>query len=112
MTALSHSPDTACDAGTLTVHLADSAPHVDSLLPQQLLDLRSFPDRSLLRRYASIWATDNYARKAWRMILRRHRPDAVFFLGDLLDSGVEVTDRDEWVCMSLHLACTCRPGLS
>ena len=68
-------------------------------LPQQLLDLRSFPDRSLLRRYASIWTTDNYARKAWRMVLRHHKPDAVFFLGDLLDSGVEVTDRDEWVAL-------------
>ena len=33
------------------------------------------------------------------MVLRHHKPDAVFFLGDLLDSGVEVTDRDEWVAL-------------
>lgn len=36
-----------------------------------------------------MWMSDNFARKAWRMALKTHRPDAVFFLGDLLDSGVE-----------------------
>lgn len=57
--------------------------------PQQILDLRSYPDKNLLLRYLEIWFTDNYARKAWRLVVEHHKPDAVFFLGDLLDSGVE-----------------------
>ena len=83
---------------------------------KQILDLRSYPGHSMISKYIGMWITDNFARKSWRMILKTHRPDAVFFLGDLLDSGVEgdcyfffqltaslmprivavVTDRDEW----------------
>lgn len=57
--------------------------------PKQILDTRSLADRSLLYRYWSIWTSDNYARKAWRILVKAQKPDAVFFLGDLLDSGVE-----------------------
>lgn len=61
----------------------------------QILDLRSYPDKNFISKHLWIWFTDNYARKAWRTVVKQHKPDAVFFLGDLLDSGVEVTDRDE-----------------
>lgn len=59
------------------------------MMAQQILDLRSYPGRNVILKYLGIWITDNYARKAWRTVLKRHKPDAVFFLGDLLDSGVE-----------------------
>lgn len=61
------------------------------MILQQILDLRSHPEKNFLSRYFWIWFTDNYARKAWRLVVKQHKPDAVFFLGDLLDSGVEGT---------------------
>ncbi|GAA93610.1 uncharacterized protein L969DRAFT_20735 [Mixia osmundae IAM 14324] len=69
--------------------------HLLIVADPQILDLRSYPGRPWLGKWASRLATDNYARKAWQAVLNRQRPHGIFFLGDLLDSGVEVTDRGE-----------------
>lgn len=67
-------------------------------LPQQLLDMRSYPSKNILYRFAAMSFTDHFARRSWRMILKNHKPDAVFFLGDLLDSGVEGASKSQGWC--------------
>ena len=56
---------------------------------QRLPDARSFPDLTALRRHAAVWRADYVTHKSWSIVARQHRPDAVVFLGNLLDSGVE-----------------------
>jgi ethanolamine phosphate phosphodiesterase len=69
----------------------------------QVPDWRSYSDRPWLLNTLTRIVIDNYARKVWRRILATHMPEAIFFLGDLLDSGVHVTDSAELVTPSLLL---------
>lgn len=72
----------------------------------QLLDMHSYPERLWIARKLGVWFTDNYLRKAWRFVIKSKGAgggvDAVIWLGDLLDSGVESVDRKELSFMLLH----------
>jgi hypothetical protein len=61
----------------------------------QIPDSHSYADRPWLLNSLSRLIIDNYARKVWRQIIAMRSPDAIVFLGDLLDSGVLVTDEAE-----------------
>jgi metallophosphoesterase superfamily enzyme len=63
----------------------------------QIPDWRSYSDRPWLLNSLTRIVIDNYGRKAWRRIIAKHTPDAIVFLGDLLDAGVHVTDPAELV---------------
>ncbi|GAA5964234.1 hypothetical protein JCM21900_002876 [Sporobolomyces salmonicolor] len=75
--------------------------HVLVVADPQLLDMRSYPGRNWALRWLGVKVTDMYARKSWRFVSRKSRGkggggvDAVVWLGDLLDSGVEMVDRRE-----------------
>ncbi|KAI5481041.1 CDC1p [Pseudohyphozyma bogoriensis] len=67
----------------------------------QLIDMRSYPGRNWVSRKLGVWFTDAYLRKSWRFVIKSEEEhggggvDAVVWLGDLLDSGVESVDRSE-----------------
>ena len=61
----------------------------------------TYPERGWGLRWLSLKVIAQYLRKAWRMVIRSARPDAVVFLGDLLDGGVEAVDRRECVTWPL-----------
>ncbi|GAA5894061.1 hypothetical protein JCM5296_001001 [Sporobolomyces johnsonii] len=75
--------------------------HVLVAADPQLLDMRSYPGRNWALRWLGVKVTDMYARKSWWFVSRKSRGkggggvDAVVWLGDLLDSGVEMVDRRE-----------------
>ncbi|MBW0475734.1 hypothetical protein O181_015449 [Austropuccinia psidii MF-1] len=52
----------------------------------------SYPTRAYLLRILSVKIIDNFMRKSWRLLLRSARPNAIVFLGDLLDGGVSTRD--------------------
>lgn len=52
----------------------------------------SYPSRPYVLQILSIHIIDQFIRKAWRLVLRATMPDAIVFLGDLLDGGVTTTD--------------------
>ncbi|OSD03988.1 Metallo-dependent phosphatase [Trametes coccinea BRFM310] len=60
--------------------------HVLLVADPQILDHRSYPDRPPWLMRLSQFIVDLNLRKSWRATLRR-RPDAVVFLGDMMDNG-------------------------
>lgn len=73
--------------------------HVLVVADPQLIDMRSYPGRGWVARWAGVRVTDWYARKAWRFVKASRGKmggvDGVIWLGDLLDSGVETVDQKE-----------------
>ncbi|GAA6041730.1 hypothetical protein JCM8097_008302 [Rhodosporidiobolus ruineniae] len=74
--------------------------HVLVAADPQLLDMRSYPGRSWILRKVGVWITDLYARKSWRAVLGSRGTggtglDAVVWLGDLLDNGLDAVDQRE-----------------
>ncbi|BGP18748.1 hypothetical protein JCM10213_003053 [Rhodosporidiobolus nylandii] len=74
--------------------------HVLVAADPQLLDMRSYPGRSWILRKLGVWISDLYARKGWRAVMRSRGTggtgvDAVVWLGDLMDGGVEAVDAKE-----------------
>ncbi|KAF9263276.1 Metallo-dependent phosphatase [Marasmius fiardii PR-910] len=68
--------------------------HVLVVADPQILDHRSYPDRSALLQYLTQVIVDLNLRKNWRSALRS-RPDVVFFLGDMMDGGrVDMSDSE------------------
>lgn len=63
----------------------------------QIIGLGTYPGRSELLTRLSWQITDAYARKSFKAIMKHNHPDAVIFLGDLLDTGADVTNPGEWV---------------
>ncbi|KIY67751.1 Metallo-dependent phosphatase [Cylindrobasidium torrendii FP15055 ss-10] len=61
----------------------------------QVLDSRSYPDRSALVTWLSQLFTDMNMRKSWYAIARKE-PDAVVFLGDMMDNGRYNIDNEEY----------------
>ncbi|KAH9961335.1 Metallo-dependent phosphatase-like protein [Russula dissimulans] len=64
----------------------------------QILDDRSYPERSAFLRAASRIFVDMNLRKAWRVAKSTH-PHAVIFLGDLMDNGfaeMSMAEYDEY----------------
>jgi hypothetical protein len=62
------------------------ATHILLVADPQILDDRSYPERSSLLRAVSRIFVDMNLRKAWR-VAKRKRPHAIIFLGDMMDSG-------------------------
>ncbi|KAG0141984.1 hypothetical protein CROQUDRAFT_673825 [Cronartium quercuum f. sp. fusiforme G11] len=56
----------------------------------------SYPKRSLLLRYISLQVIYQFIRKSWRFVIHNTKPDAIVFLGDLLDGGVATTNEKEY----------------
>jgi hypothetical protein len=81
--------------------------HVLIVADPQLLDMRSYPGRNWILRWMGVKFTDAYARKSWNFVRRvrgKDGPlDGIVWLGDLLDSGVEIVDRKE--CVLSDLGC-------
>ncbi|KAJ6499162.1 Metallo-dependent phosphatase-like protein [Mycena sanguinolenta] len=69
--------------------------HVLLVADPQILDHRSYPDRSPFLTYISQLLVDLNLRKSWRAALRT-RPDAVIFLGDMMDGGRFAMSDDEY----------------
>lgn len=68
--------------------------HVLVVADPQILDHRSYPDRSILLQYLTQVVVDLNLRKNWRSALRS-QPDAVLFLGDMMDGGrVDMSDSE------------------
>ena len=70
------------------------------LADPQLLDMRSYPGRNRIARRLGIWVTDSYARKSWSFVIGSKGSagrgvDGVVWMGDLLDSGVHMIEKDE-----------------
>ena len=62
------------------------ATHILLVADPQILDDRSYPERSSLLRTVSRIFVDMNLRKAWH-VAKRKRPNAIIFLGDMMDSG-------------------------
>lgn len=60
--------------------------HVLVVADPQILDHRSYPDRPTILTYISQVLVDLNIRKSWREATRL-KPDAVIFLGDMMDGG-------------------------
>lgn len=77
--------------------------HVLVVADPQLLDMKSYSGRNWALRWLGVRISDAYARKAWTVVTRLSRGkggtgvDAVVWLGDLLDSGVDTVDQRECV---------------
>ena len=77
----------------------DKATHVLIVADPQILDERSYPQRSSLLRTVSRIFVDMNLRKAWRVAKSTH-PHAVIFLGDLMDNGFADMHIAQYVCPS------------
>ncbi|KAK0454946.1 Metallo-dependent phosphatase-like protein [Armillaria borealis] len=72
----------------------DSTKHVLIVADPQILDLHSYPGRSALLTFLSRLFTDLNLRKSWKAATKKN-PDAVVFLGDMMDGGrFEMTDSE------------------
>ncbi|KAI8975799.1 Metallo-dependent phosphatase-like protein [Trametes punicea] len=68
--------------------------HVLIVADPQILDHRSYPDRPPWLMRLTQFIVDMNLRKSWRAALRRY-PDAVVFLGDMMDNGrVDMSDAE------------------
>ncbi|KAI0743823.1 Metallo-dependent phosphatase [Daedaleopsis nitida] len=68
--------------------------HVLVVADPQILDRSSYPDRPPWLVRLSQFIVDLNLRKSWRAAMRR-RPDAVVFLGDMMDNGrLEMSDQE------------------
>ncbi|KAH9813423.1 Metallo-dependent phosphatase-like protein [Melampsora americana] len=56
----------------------------------------SYPTRPYLLQAISIQIINQFIRKSWRLLIRIRKPDAIIFLGDLLDGGVATVDQSEY----------------
>lgn len=55
----------------------------------QLVDPHTYPGRPWPLSTLTVWYTDLYLRRSYRLLQEHLRPDSVFFLGDLFDGGRE-----------------------
>ncbi|KAF9012455.1 Metallo-dependent phosphatase-like protein [Cyathus striatus] len=69
--------------------------HILLVADPQILDERSYPGRPAFATYLSRLVTDLNLRKSWRMAIRKE-PDAVVFLGDMMDGGRSDIPDDEY----------------
>lgn len=69
--------------------------HVLVVADPQILDHRSYPGRAPFLTYISRLVVDLNLRKNWRAALLKH-PDAVVFLGDMMDGGRFSMSDDEY----------------
>lgn len=69
--------------------------HILLVADPQILDHRSYPERGPLLTYLTNLLVDLNLRKNWRAALRK-KPDAVIFLGDMMDGGRFAMSEDEY----------------
>ncbi|EEB98997.1 hypothetical protein MPER_01394, partial [Moniliophthora perniciosa FA553] len=68
--------------------------HVLLVADPQIIDQWSYPDRNFILNWLTRFIVDLNLRKNWRAALRS-QPDAVFFLGDMMDGGrVDMSDSE------------------
>ena len=95
--------------------LSNGSPtHVLVVADPQILDHRSYPDRPPWLVWLSQVIVDLNLRKSWRAVLRR-RPDAVVFLGDMMDNGRHAMSDEEYVlfiALADHTASSSSPHQS
>jgi ethanolamine phosphate phosphodiesterase len=77
-----------------SVHAKPS--HVLLVADPQIVDRRSYPSRGLLSTYLTRLIVDLNLRKNWRVAINK-QPDAVVFLGDMMDNGRGVMSDQEYV---------------
>jgi len=79
----------------------DSRPyHVLLVADPQIVDRYSYPNRLSSVSYLTRVMVDLNMRKSWQVALRK-RPDAVVFLGDVMDNGrLDISD-EEWATLSV-----------
>ncbi|KAG5648554.1 hypothetical protein DXG03_003165 [Asterophora parasitica] len=89
-------PDTAFSEVSDSPFQRDDAPfHVLLIADPQILDHRSYPERGPYLTYLTRLVVDLNLRKNWRAALRK-KPDAVIFLGDMMDGGRFDMSEDEY----------------
>ncbi|KAI0093183.1 Metallo-dependent phosphatase-like protein [Irpex rosettiformis] len=69
--------------------------HVLLVADPQVLDHRSYPDRPPWLMWLSQWIVDFNMRKSWWATKQLH-PDAIIFLGDMMDGGRYAMSDDEY----------------
>jgi hypothetical protein len=75
---------------SLTLIQPDSPPRTSNILliaDPQILNSRSYPDRSAFLSRITQFIVDFNLRKSWRLVAMRMRPHVVVFLGDMMDGG-------------------------
>lgn len=75
--------------------LRDHAKHVAIISDPQIIDNYSYPGRMGILRSITEKVTDRFMARNFRLLHRRLKPDAIVFLGDLMDGGRNWED-DAW----------------
>ena len=76
--------------------------HMLLVADPQILDAHSYPGRSPWLVWLSQKIVDPNMRKSWRAAQALH-PNAVVFLGDMMDNGRMSYTAAEYVCTSIYL---------
>lgn len=74
--------------------LGSTAKHIALIADPQIVDNNSYPGRNRLLLWITEMVTDRYMARNYRLLHKKLRPDAIFFLGDLLEGGREWQDKD------------------
>ncbi|KAI0063610.1 Metallo-dependent phosphatase [Artomyces pyxidatus] len=89
----------------------DAVQHVLIVADPQILDEDSYPGRNKWLMALSVFVVDMNLRKSWRVV-KHKQPDAIVFLGDMMDNGRANTSSQQCVysfshsvTASLMLAC-------
>jgi len=89
-------PDTALESPMDLTTLGKAQPlHILVLADPQILDARSYPGRNPWLMWLSQMIVDLYLRKSWRAV-QKLQPDAVVFLGDMMDGGRSAVSDEEY----------------
>lgn len=75
--------------------LGSTAKHVALIADPQIVDANSYPGRHRILLWFTQKITDRFMARNYRLLHKKLRPDAIFFLGDLLEGGREWEDK-EW----------------
>ena len=70
--------------------------HVLLVADPQIVDRHSYPSRGLLLSHLSRLIIDLNLRKNWKVAINK-QPDAVIFLGDMMDNGRDAMSDQECV---------------
>uniref|UniRef100_A0A0W0FH69 UTP--glucose-1-phosphate uridylyltransferase n=1 Tax=Moniliophthora roreri TaxID=221103 RepID=A0A0W0FH69_MONRR len=89
-----HKASSACSWPDASFPKKSRPTHVLLVADPQIIDQRSYPDRNFILNWLTRFIVDLNLRKNWRAALRS-QPDAVFFLGDMMDGGrVDMSDSE------------------
>jgi hypothetical protein len=77
--------------------------HVLLVADPQIIDRNSYPTRSAFSAYLTRIIVDLNLRKSWRAAIKKN-PDAIVFLGDMMDNGRDVMSSAEYGPRCIFLA--------